>query len=60
MLEIERLHRRVAGDLFRGLVSLRNGFHDDFPCCRFIDLFDETCVPPDSWTLGEAFEDQLK
>jgi len=30
------------------------------PVVVFIDLFDETYVPPDSWTLGEAFEYQLK
>jgi hypothetical protein len=26
----------------------------------FIDLFDETCVPPDSLNLRGPFEDQLK
>jgi len=32
-----------------------NGFHHDtFPCVVFIDLFDETFVPPDSQQLKRA------
>jgi hypothetical protein len=30
------------------------------PLSSFSDLFDETCVPPDSRNLGDRFEEPLK
>jgi hypothetical protein len=47
---ISGFHRRLC-----------NGFHHDTsPVVVFVDLFDETCVPPDRANLRGRFEDQLK
>jgi len=59
--EIERLHRSLARSAFGGFHRRCNGFHHDTsPVVVFIDLFDETCVPPDSHNLRGRFEDPLK
>src|SRR5450759_80134 len=59
--DIERLHRSLARSAFSGFHRRCNGFHHDTsPVVVFIDLFDETCVPPDSFNLRGRFEDQLK
>jgi hypothetical protein len=59
--EIERLYRSLAGSMFGGFHRRRNGFHHDTsPVVVFIDLFDETFVPPDRSNLRGRFEDPLK
>src|ERR1700681_2879087 len=59
--EIERLHRSLARSAFSGFHRRCNGFHHDTsPVVVFIDLFDETCVPPDDLNLRGPFEDPLK
>ena len=59
--KIERLHRSLTGRAFSGFHRRCNGFHHDTsPVVVFIDLFDETFVPPDSFNLRGRFEDQLK
>ena len=59
--QIERLNRGLAGSAISGLHRRCNGFHHDTsPVVVFIDLFDETFVPPDSRNLKGPFEDQLK
>jgi hypothetical protein len=51
----------LAGRAISGFHRRCNGFdHDTSPVVVFIDLFDETCVPPDSFNLRGRFEDQLK
>src|SRR6266581_3105789 len=55
--EIERLYRS-SGSAFSGIHRRCNGFHHDTsPVVVFIDLFDETFVPPDSLNLRGRFED---
>src|ERR1700687_4086253 len=59
--QIERLHRSLSRSAFSGFHRRCNGFHHDTsPVVVFIDLFDETFVPPDSFNLRGPFEDQLK
>jgi hypothetical protein len=59
--QIERLHRRLACSAVGGVSRRRNGFHHDTsPVVVFIDLFDETFVPPDRANVGDRFEEPLK
>ena len=59
--KIERLYRSLAGSTFSGFHRRCNGFHHDTsPVVDFIDLFDETFVPPDSLNLRGPIEDHLK
>ena len=56
-----RLHRSLARCAISGFHRRCNGFdHDTSPVVVFIDLFDETFVPPDSFNLRGSIEDQLK
>src|SRR5690348_3433591 len=60
-LQIERLHRRLAGSAVSGLHRRRNSiFHDTAPVVVFIDLFDETFVPSDRANVRGRFEEPLK
>ncbi|MFL6813061.1 MAG: hypothetical protein ACJ8EK_03370, partial [Bradyrhizobium sp.] len=53
--------RSLAGSTFSGFHRRCNGFHHDTsPVVDFIDLFDETFVPPDSLNLRGPVEDHLK
>ena len=58
---VERLHWGLPRSAVSGFHRRRNGFdHNTSPVVVFIDLFDETCVPPDSCNLRGSFEDPLK
>src|SRR5690348_6417585 len=54
--QIERLYRGLAGHPLSSLDRRRNGFHHDTsPVVVFVDLFDETFVPPDRVNLRGRF-----
>ena len=59
--QVERLYCGLTSTAVSSLHGRGNGFHHDTsPVVVFIDLFDETCVSPDSLNLKGRFEDQLK
>ena len=59
--EVVRLDMIETCLTFSWLDRLYDGLHHDTsPVVVFIDLFDETFVPPDSLNLRGRFEDQLK